>query len=99
MSDYTSENLLQLDRSKDTKFKDQFNQVFREFFERPQTMKQVSIKTNIDRANICWYCRTLRKSNNIAPVKKTICPVTKHRAILWTTNPEMFPMSNQLSMF
>lgn len=99
MQDVTSKKFLLIDPSKDIKFKDQFRKVFTEFFKQPQTMKQVSIKTNIDRANICWYCRKLRKSNNIAAIKKVFCPVTKHRAILWTANPELFPKSNQLNLF
>jgi hypothetical protein len=99
MQDVTSKRFLLIDPSKNTKFKDQFRKVFKEFFEQPQTMKQVSVKTKIDRANICWYCRKLRKSNNIAAIKKVFCPVTKHRAILWTANPELFPKSNQLNLF
>lgn len=95
----TSEKSLLIEKCKDTKFKDQFNKVFKEFFKQPQTMKQVSIKTNIDRANICWYCRKLRKTNNIAAIMKIYCPITKHRAILWTANPELFPTSKQLNLF
>ena len=86
-------------QGKDKHFKDQFKTVFQEFFKQPLTMKQVSVKTGIDRANICWYCRDLRKSERIAGVKKGICPITKHRATYWTTNPEFFPTTNQLSLF
>jgi hypothetical protein len=96
--EFTSKQSLN-EQDKDTKFKDQFNKVFKEFYRQPQTMKQVSIRTKIDRANICWYCRKLRKSDNIAPLKKILCPITKHRAILWTTNPDLFPKSNQLNLF
>lgn len=77
----------------------QFNKVFNEFFKQPFTMKMVSVQTQIDRANICWYCRNLRKNKRIAAVKKGICPVTKHRAIYWTTNPNLFPINPQLNLF
>lgn len=86
-------------QGKDTYFQDQFNTIYQEFFKQPQTMKQVSVKTGIDRANICWYCRDLRKTERIASVKKGICPITKHPAIYWTTNPAFFPSNNQLNLF
>ncbi len=32
-----------------------------------------------------------RKHNHIEVVRKGICPISKHRAGFYTTNPEMFP--------
>ena len=84
---------------KDKVFQDQFSKVFNEFFRQPFTMKMVSVQTRIDRANICWYCRDLRKTKRIAAVKKGICQVTKHRATYWTTNPDLFPINPQLKLF
>jgi len=65
----------------------------------PRTMKQVSVLTGIDRANICRHCGSLRLSENIVSVKKGICPITKHRANFWTTNPKLLPTFKQLSIF
>ena len=86
-------------QSKGTKFLDQLQRVQSEFFRQPQTMKQLSIRTGIDRANVCWYCRTLRKSANIWVYKRDICPITKHPAFFWTTNPDFAPLDLQMKMF
>ena len=92
-------NKIEETRHEDNKFKVQFDIIYKGFFEQPQTMKMLSMRTNIDRANICRYCRELRKSKNIAIFKKAICPITKHPANYWTTNPDLFPISSQLKMF
>lgn len=82
-----------------TKFKDQFNQTFEGFFKQPQSMKMLSIKIKIDRSNICWFCRELRKNNQIGVLRKAICEITKRRVNYYTTNPELIPKSNQLDIF
>ncbi len=84
---------------KDKQNKDQMQKVFEGFFSEPQTMKMLSTKLNIDRANICWYCRDFRKNNQIGIVKKGICSITKHGANYYTTNPKLFPQSNQIKLF
>jgi DNA-binding transcriptional regulator LsrR (DeoR family) len=94
----TPSTSLQLGISKDKHFETQFVKVF-EGFMQPQTMKELSIKLGIDRANICRYCRTMRKENKIAVVKKTYCSITKHLANKYTTNPELFPFNSQLKLF
>ncbi len=85
--------------SKDTHFKDQFSLVYSGFFKKPQTMKELSVRTGIDRANICWHSRALRLEQRIAVVKKTTCSITGHLANLYTTNPDLFPISSQLKIF
>jgi len=77
----------------------QMKAVFAAFFQEPSTMKMVDVKTGVMRENICWYCRDFRKSKLIVAVKKAYCPVTKHQATYWTTNPEYFPKDNQLKLF
>ena len=88
-----------LQHSKDKYFQDQFKIIYDGFFKHPQTMKELSVKTGIDRANICWYSRTMRKLGQIAVVKKTYCSITKHLANKYTTNPALFPFSSQLNLF
>lgn len=95
----TSSNSLTINHRKDTQIKIQFKKVFEGFFKEPQSMKMLSIKLNIDRANICWFCRELRKNNQLGIVKKGICLITKQRVNYYTTNPELFIKSNQLKMF
>ena len=86
-------------QGKDTNFKDQFSKVYKGFFEQPQSMKMLSVKLNIDRANICRYCGKLRENNKIDVAKKSICKITKRVVNFYTTNPEFFMQSNQLKMF
>jgi hypothetical protein len=84
---------------KGTKFFDQLQRVYSEFFNRPQTMKMLSVRTGIDRANVCWYCRKFRKLDKIWVFKIGICPITKHLAIYWTTNPDLVPSDPQTKLF
>jgi hypothetical protein len=79
--------------------KDQFSKVYKGFFEQPQSMKMLSEKLKIDRANICWFCRDLRKSNKIDIAKKGVCKISKRVVNFYTTNPDLFSQSNQLKMF
>lgn len=83
----------------DKQFKDQLKRVVEGFFKEPQSMKMLSVKLKIDRANICWFCRELRKENKIGIFKKGICAITKHRVNYYTTNPELFSKSNQTTLF
>lgn len=84
---------------KANQFATQFKQTFEGFFNQPQTMKELSVRVGIDRANICRYCRTMRKAGTIAVIKKTYCSITKHLANVYTTNPVLLPISSQLKMF
>jgi hypothetical protein len=63
------------------------------------TATQAAKALNIHRPNLCRYKRTLEKSNQLAVVKKGYCPITKHKAGFLTTNPDLFPKSNQLQLF
>ena len=83
----------------DNTFKAQFEIVYKAFYNQPKSMKMVEVDTGIDRANICRYVKTLRKSDKIAIVKTKLCSITKHRAGYLTTNPDLFPKSNQYKLF
>ena len=89
----------QQQHNEDTNFQVQLKTVYQSFFEKPQTMKEVDVSTGIMRENICWHCRELRKKEQLFPIKKRYCRVTKHRATEWTTNPELIPISPQLNLF
>jgi DNA-binding transcriptional regulator LsrR (DeoR family) len=84
---------------KDKHFQYQFKIVCDAFFKQPQTMKELSVKTNIGRAAICRYCRKVRQLNQIAIVKKVYCNITKHLANQYTTNPGMFPILSKVKLF
>lgn len=81
------------------KFQDQFRIIYDGFFYQPQTMKELSVRRNIDRSNICWYCRTLRYSNRIAVLKKVRCSITHRVVNQYSTNPDLFPDNLQLKLF
>ena len=89
-------NFNSLEQGKDK----QLNMVFSAFFESPKTMKEVDMETTIMRENICRYVRTLRQKNRIALVGYRKCKVTGNGKVgIYTTNPELFPKSNQLQLF
>ena len=83
----------------DNHFKNQYLKAFAGFFSQPMTMKELSVATGIDRANLCRYVRLMRLAGIIAVVKRTYCSITKHLANKYTTNPELFPKNIQLSLF
>jgi len=78
-------------QGKDKHFQAQMQRVFAAFYKQPKTMLMVSIETDILRANICRYVAAWEKQNCIRIVRKSICPISKHRAGFYTTNPELFP--------
>lgn len=79
--------------------KAQTEKTFRAFRERPKTMKMVSVETGIDRPNICRYVATFRKQKKITEVKKERCPITKHKATFYSTDPAYFPSETQSELF
>jgi hypothetical protein len=80
------------EQGKDKHFQAQTQRVFTAFLRHPKTMLAVSIETDILRANICRYVAEWGKENRICIVRKGICPISKHRAGLYTTNPDLFPI-------
>jgi DNA invertase Pin-like site-specific DNA recombinase len=83
---------------KNKQYQSQFKATYQGFFKQPQTMKELSIATGIDRSNVCRYIREMRKANTIAVYKKGYCSITKHLANYYTTDPSLFPKSNQLKL-
>jgi len=79
-------------QGKNTHFQAQLKRVFAALYRQPKTMLMVSIETGILRANICRYVAEWGKENRICIVRKGICPISKHRAGFYTTNPDLFPI-------
>jgi hypothetical protein len=79
------------DKHNSKHFQVQMKRVFAALYRQPKTMLMVSIETGILRANICRYVAEWKKQNCIKIVRKGICPISKHRAGFYTTNPELFP--------
>ena len=66
-------------------------QQFKKWFNRGIfTMKQVSVKTEIDRANVCRFVGKMKRSNSVYLVRKGICPITKDIAGFYTTNYNLY---------
>lgn len=72
---------------------------YQAFKKSPITMLQAARKTKLERASICWYVRDLKQANKIALVKKDHCPITKHIAGFYTTDPSQFPLNLQPQLF
>jgi len=85
--------------NKDKHLKVQLNKVYNGFYKQPQSMLMISEKLSIERANICWYCKKLRKNNSLGIAKRGICAITKKMVNFYTTNPELFQTTNQLKLF
>jgi hypothetical protein len=88
--------LKQLDRAKNTHFQAQMKRVFRAFAAEPKTMLQVSFETGILRANICRYVSEWRQEGKIQVIRFGLCPISKHRAGFYSTNPDFFPLMVEL---
>ena len=83
----------------DKHFEAQMEKVFKAFKKEPQTMLMVSVQTGILRANICRYVSTWEKQGRIAEVKNDPCKISKFPAGYYTTDPALFPESNQTKLF
>ena len=79
-------------QGKSKHFQAQMQRVFAALYRQPKTMLMVSIETSILRASICRYVAKWEKENRICIVRKGICPISKHRAGFYTTNPDLFPI-------
>lgn len=79
-------------QGEDKHFQGQKQIIFIAFYKQPKTMLMISIETHILRANLCRYVAKWYKENRICIVRKGICPISKHRAGFYTTNPELFPI-------
>ena len=81
---------------------DQLQATYRTFQERPKTRMEAANDVGIDRANVCWFVRDFRKRDQVAVVKKGICPITKYPGVEFlTTDPEMVKKinGNQTELF
>jgi len=79
----------------------ELKQVYLYLFTHPSTMLETDRAIGVMRSSICWYCRKLRKRDLLYIVEKRLCKITKHFAIVWTTNPALVPKPDgtQLNMF
>jgi hypothetical protein len=62
------------------------------------TNSMVSDATGIPQKNLTRFKREFEDAGVLFEMYKAICKKTKHRATYLTTNPDLFPKSNQLKM-
>jgi hypothetical protein len=63
------------------------------------TNSMVSEATGIPQKNLTRFKREFEDAGVLYELYKTICKKTKDRATYLTTNPALFPQSNQLKLF
>jgi hypothetical protein len=84
---------------KDSTKKIQTKRTFEAFREQPRTMLEVAKLTGILRANVCRYVAHFRKHGKIVEVKEGPCPISKHKAGFYSTDPQYFPAETELDLF
>lgn len=84
---------------KDNHFGKQLKAVYESLFSEPKTMLMADKDTGVNRANICWHIKTLKKAGLIQLVKKSKCEISHYTAGYYSTNPKYFKKSNQLKLF
>ena len=63
------------------------------------TASMVEKATGVPQKSICRYKRDLELQGLLCEVSKTFCLLTGFIASYLTTNPDLFPKSNQLKLF
>ena len=86
-------------QNKDTDFKSQLKCFFQYLQDHIATASMVSIETGIPHKNICRYKRRLQLTNRLWEIEKKLCKQTGFRAWYLSTNPEIKPETNQLTIF
>lgn len=87
-----------LNITQDKKSRTQLQAVY-EVFKTPRTMLEADFACGIMRSNICYHIAKLYEQNRIALIKKRKCSITGFTAGVYTTDPDLFPVSSQLKMF
>lgn len=94
------DTVLGLRQGQDKIFKAQLLKIYNAFKVRPMTMKEADVFTGIMRENICRHVDTLLEQGRIAVIRKRRCTITGHPYVNeYTSDPNLFPKSNQLKLF
>lgn len=92
-------NVFVTKQSKYTLSTTQLKTIFEYLQNHTATASMTAEATGIPQKSICRYKRNLEKCGLLCEVRKGFCELTKFRAWYLTTNPDLFPKSNQLTMF
>ncbi len=98
MSNINTQSLNSLgnEQAQDTTNKSQTKTVYEYLKHNVATATMVQRATGVEQKNITRYKRDFEKNGLLSEVKYDRCKVTKHWAWYLTTNPDLFPLSNQL---
>jgi hypothetical protein len=89
-----------LEQGKSKHFTAQLQKVYQALKESPMTMKEADVYTGVMRENICRYIDILFDQNRIAVIRQRKCKITGYPYVNeYTTDPDLFPQSNQLNLF
>ena len=88
-----------LEQGKVKQSQNQKKTIFEYLKQHTATASMVTEATGVPQKSICRYKRDLEKQGLLYEIVKTHCYFTVFRACYLTTNPELFPKSNQLKMF
>lgn len=86
-------------QGKDKHIKTQLKTIFLFLQNNIATASMVSAATGIPQKNICRYKRDLEKAGLLWEIEKKPCKETGFKAWYITTNPDLAPSDNQLSLF
>lgn len=86
-------------QGKDKVRQTQLKTIFHYLQEHVATASMVAEATGVPQKCITRYKRDLEKKGLLYELKKTVCKATGFKAWYLTTNPDLFPKSNQLNMF
>lgn len=98
-TNHRPDNVFVSKQSKYTLSTTQLKTIFEYLQNHTATASMTAEVTGIPQKSICRYKRDLEKRGLLFEVRKGFCEITKFRAWYLTTNPELFPKSNQLTMF
>lgn len=76
----------------------QKTRVYQSLRQYPKTRLQVALELNILRGNVCYFIREFRKADRVSVYRVGRDPITGHKAEFLTTDPSLFPVSNQLEL-
>lgn len=98
-TNHRPDNVFVTKQSKYTLSTTQLKTIFEYLQNHTATASMTAEATGIPQKSICRYKRDLEKRGLLFEVRKGFCELTKFRAWYLTTNPELFPRSNQLELF
>jgi hypothetical protein len=86
-------------QGKDKHIKTHLKTIFQFWNENIATASMVAAETGIPQKNICRYKRDMEKAGFLWEIEKKPCKETGFKAWYVTTNPDLAPNNDQLSLF